>query len=49
MPKLSKNQQYYSKNKDKYKKGGKYYTYVCKSARPSEIKIEKGTFVISFS
>ena len=49
MPELTKNQLYYRKNKDKYKKGGKYYTYICKSARPSEIKIERGTFVISFS
>lgn len=49
MPELTKNQIYYRKNKDKYKKGGKYYTYIPVSMRPSEIKIERGTFVLSFS
>ena len=50
MKELTKNQIYYRKHKDKYKKGGKYYKYVAKDTGiTGKIKVHKGKFVISFS
>jgi hypothetical protein len=48
--KQSKKHQYYLKNKDKWKKGGKYYNYTPKHDRVSDIKLEvrHGKFIISF-
>jgi len=46
----SKNQIYYRKNKEHYKKGGKYYTYKPKdTSLTGLIKTEKGVFVLNFS
>ena len=41
---------YYQRNKEKYKKGGKYYKYIRKDERHPELKfkVEKGCFLISF-
>ena len=50
MKELTKNRVYYRKHKDKYKKGGKYYTYKPKDTSISgDIKIERGVFIVSFS
>lgn len=45
-----KKHQYYLNNKDKWKKGGKYYNYKPKADRYSDIKLEvnRGRFIISF-
>ena len=45
-----KKHQYYLNNKDKWRKGGKYYNYKPKADRYSDIKLEvkKGIFIISF-
>lgn len=45
-----KKHQYYLKNKDKWKRGGKYYHYTPKRDRYSDIKLEvkQGKFIISF-
>tara|TARA_R100000278_G_C5469354_1_gene163887 strand:+ start:320 stop:478 length:159 start_codon:yes stop_codon:yes gene_type:complete len=45
-----KKHKYYLENKDRWKKGGKYYTYVAKLDRPSDSKLEvkHGRFIISF-
>ncbi len=50
MEELPKNKAYYRKNKDLWKKGGKYYKYQPKSTQTSDIKlvIKKGKFLISF-
>lgn len=42
--------QYYLNNKDKWRKGGKYYNYTPKEDRPQKYKLEvkQGKFIISF-
>jgi len=42
--------QYYLKNKDRWKKGGKYYKYKPRTFGGSDIKLEvkHGKFIISF-
>jgi hypothetical protein len=41
---------YYQTNKDKYKKGGKYYNYIPKHQQTkTEIKIKQGKFIIYFN
>jgi hypothetical protein len=41
---------YYQTNKDKYKKGGKYYKYIPKHQQTkTEIKIKQGKFIIYFN
>jgi hypothetical protein len=50
MEEFAKSKSYYQKNKDKYKKGGKYYKYIPKHAQTkTEIKIKRGKFIISFN
>lgn len=41
---------YYQKNKKHYQRGGKYYKYVRKGDRVSEVKVQirRGNFIISF-
>jgi hypothetical protein len=41
---------YYRKNKDKWKKGGKYYHYTPKADKTNTIKfqIKRGKFLLSF-
>jgi hypothetical protein len=48
--KKSKNQTYYQKHKKHYQKGGKYYKYIPKRDRVSEVKMKivKGQFLLSF-
>ena len=49
MEELNKNKVYYRKNKDKWKKGGKYYNYIPKDKRlVGEFKVQRGNFLISF-
>ena len=45
-----KKHKYYIENKDRWRKGGKYYNYVAKLDRPSASKLEvkHGRFIISF-
>jgi hypothetical protein len=45
-----KKHNYYLENKDRWRKGGKYYTYVAKPDRPSDSKLEvkHGRFIILF-
>lgn len=45
-----KKHQYYLKNKERWKKGGKYYNYTPKEDRNKDIKLEvrHGRFIISF-
>ncbi len=47
---LPKKLSYYQRNKDKYKKGGKYYKYIPKDLqnRDLKFKVERGSFLISF-
>tara|TARA_R110002074_G_scaffold201433_5_gene369365 strand:- start:2344 stop:2496 length:153 start_codon:yes stop_codon:yes gene_type:complete len=49
MEELPKNKAYYRKNKELWKKGGKYYNYTPKS-NSSDIKlvVKRGSFLISF-
>ena len=45
-----KTKSYYQKNKDKYKKGGKYYKYIPKHQQTkTEITIKRGKFIIYFN
>lgn len=46
----NKKHQYYLKNKERWRKGGKYYNYTPKADRYSGIKLEvnHGRFIISF-
>lgn len=41
---------YYINNKDKWRKGGKYYHYIAKDDRHNKTKLEvkRGKFIISF-
>tara|TARA_R110001632_G_scaffold124365_1_gene237212 strand:- start:758 stop:898 length:141 start_codon:yes stop_codon:yes gene_type:complete len=40
---------YYRKNKDKWKKGGKYYHYTPKDEKPTiKFQIKRGRFLLSF-
>tara|TARA_R100000655_G_scaffold32115_1_gene63907 strand:- start:3147 stop:3299 length:153 start_codon:yes stop_codon:yes gene_type:complete len=49
MEELNKNKVYYRRNKDKWKRGGKYYNYVPKDKRQTEkFKVQRGSFLISF-
>ena len=45
---MNYNKIYYIKNKYKYKKGGKYYSYKPKEY-PGKIKIKKGFFLLYFN
>ena len=40
-------QDYYKKNKDNWKKGGKYYYYKPKEIT-GELSVKTGTFILSF-
>ena len=43
-------QQYYRDNKNKWKKGGKYYNYTPKEERQPKVKLQvnRGKFILSF-
>tara|TARA_R110000787_G_scaffold257126_1_gene362340 strand:+ start:1250 stop:1402 length:153 start_codon:yes stop_codon:yes gene_type:complete len=50
MEEIKKTKSYYQKNKELYKRGGKYYKYVPVYERTkTEIKIKHGKFIISFN
>lgn len=50
-PKKPNRKSYYQRNKDKYKKGGKYYYYKSVEERRPKIPVSivRGEFILSFN